>query len=166
MIRYMDRMMALPFRTVAFLQNQWFKDPEAARRTFARHDDNPSMRSRLVAAFLFAGCTTGRRLKLWMGEDIEDIIWVETTKVIGGVSSSRPAPDPIHIDSVLDTFQPHVVICFGKQAEQAIQKATWHGPTIITKHPAARPCPTEEVEQSLKSWRLFRVEFMKKGGSG
>lgn len=39
-------------RIVAFLQNQWFKDPEGVKAMFAQH---PERRERYISAFLFMG---------------------------------------------------------------------------------------------------------------
>jgi hypothetical protein len=48
---------------VAFLQNQWFKDPDRVRQmlTRAESDDiREKLRDRMIHYALFAGCLTGR----------------------------------------------------------------------------------------------------------
>jgi hypothetical protein len=130
-------------RIVAFLQNQWFKDPEGIKALF---DEHPERRQRYIAAFLFMGCLTGRRLQLILGEELCDkIIWEETSTQIGGQSSSRFPPDHDHILQVVIRFQPKVILCFGSIASKAIPEALMALPyghldyTVLhAPHPAIR----------------------------
>lgn len=76
-------------KIVAFLQNQWFRDPERMKRI--REDvhwkDKP--RWHWNATWLFFGCLTGRRLLEALGEDLcSEIYWEEISPEIGGFAAS------------------------------------------------------------------------------
>ena len=154
---YILRMLALKFRTVAFLQNQWFHNPARARATYKR---NPQNREYMVARALFAGCRTGQRLRQAFGDDTENIIWENTTKEIGGVASSKPKPDPTHIASVIEKFDPHVLLLFGRQARDSVLKVSANMPQfhliIEADHPAARSFRVEALWGVANSWRQLR----------
>jgi hypothetical protein len=53
-------------KVLAFLQNQWFHDPDHVRGILERH---PQARRRIIHYSLFAGCATGRMLKTALGEE-------------------------------------------------------------------------------------------------
>lgn len=134
-------------KIVAFLQNQWFKDPEGIKAMFAEH---PERRERYIEAFLFMGCLTGRRLKSAFGEELCDrIVWEEISPEIGSHASSKFPPDPEHIEAVIRKHQPDVVVCFGKLASDGLRKTIVRlGPEPISgfrilygPHPAARQNP-------------------------
>lgn len=92
-------------KILAFLQNQWFKDPEGVKAMFAEH---PERRERYIEAFLFMGCLTGRRLKSALGEELcNQIVWEEISPEIGGHASSKFPPDLAHI---IGKHKPDVVI--------------------------------------------------------
>lgn len=122
---------------VAFLQNQWFKEPEKMESLQVRMG-----RERFVRTFLFWSCLTGKRLRKAFTEEIcDEIIWEEASDKIGGKASSAYPADPVHIQAVLDKHKPDVVLTFGSIAGPALQKikdggATWH--LISGPHPVAR----------------------------
>jgi len=121
---------------LAFLQNQWFKDPEAARQVFARH---PEHRERLVATYLFMGCLTGRRLLEVFGEELcDEIVWEECSPEIGGKSSSAFPADLDHIRKAIDKHRPDVILAFGKIAGDAMAAIRPLTRVIRAPHPAAR----------------------------
>lgn len=132
-------------KIVAFLQNQWFKDPEGVARMFA---ENPKRRERYISAFLFMGCLTGRRLQQVFGEELCDqIVWEEISPEIGGHASSKFPADPAHIERVLRKHAPDVVLAFGKLAGDGLLSTLSnprlrelpHGFKILYgPHPAAR----------------------------
>ncbi len=132
-------------KIVAFLQNQWFKDPEGVKAMFAEH---PECRERYIEAFLFMGCLTGKRLRAVFGEELcNQIVWEEISPEIGGHSASKFPPDPAHIERVLRKHAPDVVLCFGKLATNGVL-ATLSNPELRDlphgfdlvhgPHPAAR----------------------------
>lgn len=135
---------------VAFLQNQWFKNHDAARATLERF---PNQRERLCRAWLFMGCLTGQRLKRAFGDDwCLRIIWENASDKIGGASSSCFPPDPDHIKRVLAKFNPIVVLLFGKVAKQVEPFVDQSSCLIITgMHPAAR---RPDVRDNLRGMAL------------
>jgi hypothetical protein len=123
---------------LAFLQNQWFKDPDGVRKIYERH---PEARNDLIGRFLFMGCLTGRRLQAVFGVDLcRQIVWEEVSPLIGGVSSSAFPPDEKHIAAAVDKFQPKIILCFGKVAADGL-KSFDHSKIIYGPHPAARQNP-------------------------
>ena len=107
-------------KIVAFLQNQWFRDPDAARRMYER-SSHP--RHRLNARCLFAGCKTGRVLRKVFGDLCDDIIWENASAEIGGCSSSAFDPDLSHMADVICEHRPDVVLVFGTYAQAGLAKA-------------------------------------------
>lgn len=127
-------------KIVCFLQNQWFKNPDSARRALASHPEN---RSYLVRAWLFMGCITGRRLRASFGEefcDSSDVIWDNVSPQIGGYASAVFPPDFAHIRAILAKHEPQIVVAFGKVAAAPMielsQDAHWR--LVTCPHPAAR----------------------------
>lgn len=130
-------------RVVAFLQNVWVRDPEHVRRSITRGVERygESFRRRYIARLLFMGCLTGRRIKAAFGEELcRSIVWEEVSREILGDPRIVPAADDAHIQSVLDTLKPGVVVTFGRVAQDAIARTTPRPARhhIIAPHPAAR----------------------------
>lgn len=120
---------------LAFLQNQWFREPEKVKRMYEEH---PEQRNRLIEAFLFMGCTTGRRIRKTFGEDLCDlIIWEEASSEIGGKASSFFRAEPAHIKKAIELHKPDIILTFGVEAKRALNQV-WKGTIIHCPHPAAR----------------------------
>ena len=120
---------------VAFLQNQYFHNPQKARDLY---DRNPELRERLNRQFLFAGCVAGRRLERAFGYDsCQQIIWEEISPEIGGQSNSIFPADQIHINRVISKHQPNIILAFGNPAVTALRK--WQS-TVAMELPV-KPMP-------------------------
>ena|ERR1700761_9019971 len=143
-------------KIVAFMQNQWFDEPDEVRAMLDRQRDcgeftqeqmREKVRRRLIHYALFAGCLSGRRLKKTFGEMTQSIIWEEASREIGGHAASSFPADMDHIKAVLKEESPDVVLTFGKTATQAIEVVrslttpTWE--FIPCCHPAARHVTVE-----------------------
>lgn len=120
---------------IAFLQNLWVRDPERILATLRKRDEE--YRRQLIKQLLFAGGLTGKRLKIAFGPLIDQIIWEEASREIGGDSATICPPDPIHIQQVIEQLEPTVILAFGKVAQAAVLPL-WAGPLIYAPHPAAR----------------------------
>lgn len=121
---------------VAFLQNQWVRDPVRVKAMIEKHGER--YRQKFICFALFAGCLTGRRIRKAFGEEVvTSITWEETSKEIGDKASAFFPPDFDHINKVLIDTQPDIVIAFGSSATKALQKV-WKGKLISGPHPAAR----------------------------
>lgn len=144
-------------RIVAFLQNQWFKDPEGVKRMFAEH---PDRRERYISAFLFMGCLTGKRLQSVFGEDLCDgIVWEEASREVGGKSRSLFAADRQHMMAVIQKHKPTVILCFGKIAAEGVKSLPDDTPVIYGPHPAARNGAIKGLQQmrdELTSFKEYR----------
>lgn len=124
---------------LAILQNQWFRDPDWAKRLLetryrGRHE---------VFAYhmLFLGCLTGQRLRTAFGNLCEEIIWENASPQFGNRANAVFPPDCAHLHAVWDKFKPQVVLTFGRVAERAILKCNLYDrcPNLITgPHPTAR----------------------------
>jgi hypothetical protein len=127
---------------VAFLQNQWFKEPDKIRAMYAR---NPEKREALNKRFLFYKSLTGKRLKLAFGEELcNSIIWEECSREIGGKSSASFPADLDHMRAVIEKHQPSLMLAFGGIAREAVPKV-WTGQWVGYSHPAARFITNESV---------------------
>jgi hypothetical protein len=133
--------------TLAFLQNQWFKDPEGIKALYARY---PDKRNRFTKQFLFMGCLSGKRLQKAFGAQVCDaIIWEEASPEVGAHSSSLFKADLGHIEQAIKLHNPDVILCFGKIASDAVKQAVQRIqqdkglliPTLYGPHPAARKNP-------------------------
>lgn len=145
-------------KIVAFLQNQWFKDPESIKRMFA---ENPERRERYISAFLFMGCLTGKRLQSVFGEELCDaIVWEEASSEVGGHSRSLFAADRQHMMAVINKHKPTVVLVFGKIASEGVKSLPDIDAAIIFgPHPAARNGAVEglrKMRQELSAFKEYR----------
>lgn len=130
------------------MQNQWFRDPEAVKRIFARW---PLMRRQLVARFLFSsGCKSGRVLKSVFGDRINKIEWEEASREIGCEASSCFKADPEHLRAVLDEVKPDVVLAFGRIAGDALAPLVSPLKLIVGPHPTARGADTLQRLQAMR----------------
>lgn len=146
-------------KTVAFLQNMWFKDPEHWRRRFTRAEAD-GQREALIRILLFYQCQTGKRIKKAFGEDATyEIVWEETSREIGGYSSSVFKPDKAHMMAVFKKHEPDAVLLFGKVA-QGGWSSLQHGQlqakplmVITGPHPAARHSTVlKELDDMAAEW--------------
>lgn len=131
-------------KILAFLQNQWFRDPA---RVQAMYDRNPSARNDYIKTFLFMGCTTGKRLEAALGVDLcQRIVWEEASPKVGGVSGSSFAADIPHIENSIKNHAPDLIICFGKISGDAIKRLSLPAPVLYAPHPASRNNPAAELK--------------------
>lgn len=144
--------MRTPPRVVAFLQNQWFRDPEKARKIFERH---PEQREELVARFLFSGCLTGRRIRRAFGPMVDEIVWEETSKNFGGYSASSFPADLDHMKSVIEKWRPKIVLGFGIIACAALNKL----PPSLWDHLIAGPHPAARHDRVVKDLRSMASQL-------
>lgn len=148
-------------KILAFLQNQWFKDPV---RVKAMYDERPNHRNDYIRYFLFMGCLTGRRLSTAFGDELcqEHIIWEEVSPAIGGHSASKFPADIKHIRKAIYSHAPNIILAFGKSATDALELVRAQGgmdrppiQLICGPHPAARnnPMPRlHEIGQELRNY--------------
>ena len=130
-------------KILAFLQNQWFREPEKVKAIMER---NPGKRNWFIGTYLFMGCLTGRRLEAALGEDLcNEIIWEEVSPEIGGKSSSAFPADLPHIRRAIEQHKPDVILAFGKIAKDALQCMGIKA--IFGPHPAARFGAVQGLEQ-------------------
>jgi hypothetical protein len=128
-------------KILAFLQNQWFRDPDHIREILKRR---PAARQRIIAYSLFAGCKTGRILKAALGEEwCQRITWEEASPEIGSEASAVFRADTRHILDAIVRERPTVILAFGKIASNAVASLcpinlTPPATVITGPHPAAR----------------------------
>lgn len=130
-------------KILAFMQNQWFKNPAAVRAMFERH---PYKRNEIIKRLLFAGCVSGQRLRAAFGMNLcNAIIWEEASPQLAGQSSGAFEADLDHIVASIRQHDLDAIICFGKIASDAIRQIeitprihVFHSP-----HPASRGCTVE-----------------------
>lgn len=133
-------------KILAFLQNQWFKDPERMTRIYAKCGGDLDKIAQLDATYLFFGCLTGRRLRTAFGEELCDqIVWANASPKLAGKSSGAFPADPEHMKRMIRHFDPGIVLTFGKIAAEGLQQTVPRLErshvdfvTIAAPHPAAR----------------------------
>jgi hypothetical protein len=113
-------------KILAFLQNQWFENPERAEALYARW--GPEKRHKLNA-MLLAASPTGRRLERSFGDLYGEILWDEASLVRSARPNVRVKADPEHMARVLVAERPKVVLLFGAVAQDG-----W-GPTLSIAGP-------------------------------
>ena len=113
-------------KTVAFLQNQWFKDPDRIRQWLdgKPKEDRPRFRRMHVATALFAGCLTGRRIRKAFGDNImHQVLWENASPQIASKSSGRFKPDLGHVMDTIMELDPDIILAFGRLAEACVKNA-------------------------------------------
>ncbi|HET7229984.1 MAG TPA: SWIM zinc finger family protein [Longimicrobium sp.] len=139
-IRSVAQRVNLP--VLGLLQNGWYRNPERVAQLFARR---PEARRDMIASLLFAGCTTGRRLRSHLGSLCDHITWEEASPRIGGESGACFPADAAHIRAALADVRPLVVVAFGRVAQDGMrQVAEFTGTVIEAPHPAARHPGTQD----------------------
>jgi hypothetical protein len=107
-------------KILAFMQNQWFHDPERIKALMERYQDQ---RNSMIARFLFAtGNKSGNRLRSVFGETVNQIIWEEASSQLGDRAGSVFPADLEHMVSAIAKHQPEVIVCFGRIASDGIRK--------------------------------------------
>jgi len=129
-------------KVVAFLQNQWWHDPEGVRREIEKHGEK--YRRRLLVYGL-SQCRSGKVLEKTIASvigapDFKDIYWENVSRQFGGRSAAKFPADLTHIGQVILDQRPDVILCFGKVASEAVPDLALcedlH--VLIADHPAAR----------------------------
>ncbi len=128
-------------KILAFLQNQWFKDPARMAKEYARWKQQwpDDYREKWVETWLFYGCLTGRRLRKAFGEDrCGEIVWENSSTGFHGKASAAPMADLLHMTNVINKHKPVIVLTFGRIPTDAVAKIEPGGRVISGPHPAAR----------------------------
>jgi hypothetical protein len=150
---------------LAFMQNQWFKDPPRMRKLFEKHYQG--RRHEFVRTFLFFGCRSGQRLRQAFGDDVCDyhIIWEEASPEIGGRSSAAFPADLQHMAGCIELHRPQIILTFGKIAQGGLAQALplvtppCMVEVITGPHPAARHATViRELEQMALKLAAVRRE--------
>ena len=131
-------------KILAFLQNQWFKNPEAIAILFNRY---PNKRNEFIKRLLFAGCLTGRRLHEVFGDLCNKIIWDEASPLLADHSSGVFKADIAHIAASIKQHRPDLIICFGKIAGDAVKSLSLQIKIIYAPHPATRGNTIEALKK-------------------
>jgi len=145
-------------KVLAFLQNQWVREPDRVKESIARYGE--PWRRRFISMALFSGCLTGRRLKAALGEDwCQKIIWEEASTEIGGNGRSYFPPDLAHVRRRVVEENPDCVILFGKSnlaLVSGVAPFVIGGMVITAPHPAARgagiPADLKKLADRLNTW--------------
>lgn len=111
---------------------------------------------------VLAGCMTGRRLVEAFGDLYDEIWWDNTNWRPVFDSKGKTDVDYYHMKKVLDTREPELVLCFGRQAADAMNifyramlEVGRHVTVMESKHPNARYFPVSELRifaDNVRSW--------------
>lgn len=150
---------------LAFLQCQWFRNPDRVRAIYARHAGDYARRAALNARFLFYKSLTGNRIFNSFGALRELIVWEEVSTEIGENSSDCFPSDINHMCKVIDFHRPSIVLTFGKIASEAIRRIDFDGTdhhfkVIKGPHPAARHASVvEDLDRMAEKLRSALPSF-------
>jgi len=151
---------------LAFMQNQWFRDPERVRQILASGKVD---RRDFIRRSLFAGCQSGRTLRAVFGKELcQEIVWEEASPQIGGHASSKYDPDQAHILKAIVEVNPVVVIAFGVVARrglEGIRKDVIYAPHPVARHPGARAELIEARDRLLHRMRRRETAALKRQGA-
>lgn len=136
-------------KTLAFMQNQWFRQPQVHRLMMARKKVEGieawfNHRASFIRRALFFRCQSGRVLQSMLGEPLcEAIIWDEMSPEIYDNPKAIPEPDICHMGELMLWHEPELVVTFGAPAREAWRELGWLGsncrPIVINSpHPACR----------------------------
>lgn len=144
-------------QTLAFLQNQWVRNPERVERMIQLKGER--YRQLFIRYALFAGCLTGRRIKAAFGDDIDAIAWDETSPEIGGKASSRFPADLEHMRRQVEHYQPKLLLAFGVPARDAVKALDCGLPVVYGPHPASRQADVVlRLREMAEQYRAFRAD--------
>lgn len=151
-------------KVMAFLQNQWVKDPKRVRAAIKHYGEK--YRRRFIVFALFAGCQTGRRIKKAFGEMTSEMIWEESSLRIGGRSASSFPADLKHMRSRIKEEEPHLIVSFGKTAGEALKqiiKPEDNIEVVYLPHPAVRnPGIFAILDGAAGHVRMRKAQFIEK----
>ncbi|HEY1772456.1 MAG TPA: hypothetical protein VGH91_04610 [Gammaproteobacteria bacterium] len=140
---------------LAFMQNQWFRDPERVEKLLA--SGIIKNRRDFIRRALFAGCQSGRTLRAVFGKELcQQMIWEEASPRIGGYASSKYEPDPAHIMKAIVEVNPVVVIAFGVVARRGLEGIRQD--VIYAPHPAARHATARAELADARDRLLLRMQ--------
>jgi hypothetical protein len=124
-------------RVIAFLQNAW--SPLYAGGTWPR-------KSWLKA---LDKSRSGQRLRVLTGSAHPvEIVWENTTPIVGATPDSIIEPDEAHIKRVLRMYRVDGIITLGRQAAEAVTELAYRYPVMQLPHPAHRLVTNELYEQA------------------
>lgn len=112
-------------KVLMLLENQWFKNPPRMQKMLAT--TYAGKRSEFIRTFLFFGCKSGKNIEKTFGDRWcapDAAVWEETSPEMGSHPGEKFPPDIPHIAAAIVAHRPDVVVCFGKTACQAIQRAS------------------------------------------
>lgn len=126
-------------KILAFLQNMWVRDPERTLAMISNSSTPLKLRRRMQHYALFAGCLTGRRLKSYLGDLTDSIIWEEASLEITATSNAKVTSDLDHMRSCIVAENPDIIVTFGRIAKEAVVLIAPQARTLVySPHPAAR----------------------------
>lgn len=151
-------------KIVAFLQNQWWKNPKRIKEELERAPDPEKYRRRLLTWGL-SQCKTGKVLEKLLvpvigAEAFENIYWENSSREFGGRSTCKFPPDPKHMQEVINTQDPAVILCFGGIAKKGLDQCTVLEDTdvLYAVHPASRSS-LDTIKQMARDLKLLAVEW-------
>jgi hypothetical protein len=141
----------------AFLQNPWFP-PGTRRETIDKYTTDAEFHRRVLARSM-----SGQRLVMAFGRDFYDRIhWDNVAPTAAEQSAGITDVDHEHVERVISETDPHLIITFGKIAEEALKgRLRAEIPHYACFHPNARGRTSAELSQFaiwvaewVDNWRI------------
>ena len=99
-------------KTLAFLQNPWFR-PGTSQRLIDKYRDDTDIHRRILAM-----SATGRALVKAFGVKLyREIVWDNANPNHGVTRRAKLSPDPYYMAMRIVTYRPDVILLFGRQAQ-------------------------------------------------
>lgn len=141
------------YPALGLLQNPWAKVPDPAQEFM---DRGHRYRRRWIMRAM-PPSLTGRRLLASLGEAIFwGMAWDNGDPTVSGRPDYKAKPDREHVYNLLHYYQPQVVVCYGRVAQDSMDGQDFSGEVIHACHPAYRGAGTtrslRDAADLLKVW--------------
>jgi len=131
-------------KIVAFMMNPWFRTGTPSDWIIRYRDDQEFHREILGRSM------SGKALQLAF-EELYDEIWWDNINW-----RCNPEPDFGHIDRVIETVEPKLILCFGKPVFDAVTKIDPPIPFWGCHNPNAKHKTQEDLNQFAQMVRDFK----------
>jgi len=148
-------------KIVAFLQNPWFR-PGTDQRLIDLYRTNQEFHRRVLRL-----SATGKALYNAFGPKLySEIHWDNANPRSGSTRDTKYPPDMVHMENVIVAQNPDVLLLFGRQAQDGIDrilhesflKYTFGYVVFRAPHPMARGSAVRHLEQIVRDLRSFLAQ--------
>ena len=143
---------------LAFMQNPWF--PEGTKpEIIDKYRTDQEFHQRLLVRTM----SGGRLLQAFGPSMFSSIHWDNVAPTAAVEAAGKEDVDMEHVEKVISTIKPDVILVFGKHAEETLEDSIQRGeiPVLVCHHPNARGKTMGDLAQFaievclwMDQWRL------------